>query len=184
MSRLVGGAGNDILTGIGELVGGNGDDWIDGSGSLLGGRGNDTLSGATGFAIGGSGDDQLKSDPDGRGVVLVGGSGVDELTANGRDALLIAGSTSHNLAAMAAIAAEWSALRPFDVRVQNLTDGTGSAGRLNGDHFLLGKSSDNQTVFGDDDRDELGLLRNSPEWIFATLTDAFNPGDEDLFEEI
>lgn len=70
---ILGGAGNDTLSGNGTLMGGDGDDLISGGGLLDGGAGNDTLAGE-GMLMGGDGDDLLV----GRGT-LDGGAGDDVL---------------------------------------------------------------------------------------------------------
>ena len=81
--------------------------------------------------------------------LLIGGDGSDNLTASGsnQSAILIAGTTSFdaNAAALNAIMAQWTSAHAYTTRVNNLTNGTGSPDRLNGNYFLqLG-----QTVFND-----------------------------------
>ncbi|WP_434708036.1 calcium-binding protein [Pseudomonas sp. R1-1] len=70
---LVGGRGNDTITGAGEIRGMQGDDVLTGSQGddlLLGGPGNDTLSG-------GAGNDIYQYDGLGRDVVINSGGGLD-----------------------------------------------------------------------------------------------------------
>src|SRR5205085_2567665 len=130
---LYGGAGNDRLTG--------------GSGGnvLLGGDGNDTLAGGSGRDL------------------LIGGLGADVLSANGGDDILIGGTTAFdaNDAALAAVVREWTSARSYATRVQNLTDGTGSADRLNGSYFLV----KGQTVFDDAFTDTLTGAAGA-DWLF------------------
>ncbi|MBA4067657.1 MAG: hypothetical protein C0501_28925 [Isosphaera sp.] len=106
---LDGGAGDDVLVG--------GDD----PHVLLGGAGTDTLVAGRG-----------------RGV-LVGGAGADTVAAKrGAGAVLVGGGTVHDAdeAALAALLAEWASGRDLRTRIANLTDGTGSPDRENGDAFL------------------------------------------------
>lgn len=70
---LVGGRGNDTITGAGEIRGMHGDDVLTGSQGddlLFGGPGNDTLSG-------GAGDDIYRYDGLGRDVIINSGGGLD-----------------------------------------------------------------------------------------------------------
>lgn len=70
---LVGGRGNDTITGAGEIRGMQGDDMLTGSPGddlLLGGPGNDTLSG-------GAGNDIYRYDGLGRDVIINSGGGLD-----------------------------------------------------------------------------------------------------------
>jgi Ca2+-binding RTX toxin-like protein len=142
---LTGGARNNSLdarafTGAATLGGGGGNDL------LLGGAGADLIDGG-----------------DGRDVIL-GGRGADRLGGDGGEDLIIAGTTAHdsNLAALRAIAAEWSRTdRPYQARVQALRVGGG----LNG-AFVL----DAQTVFGDDQPDDL-TGGDGLDWFFARASD-------------
>jgi len=114
------------------IDGGTGDDHLNGGNgpnALLGGWGEDML-------IGGNGRD-----------VLIGGYGVDRLVGNGGEDILIGGPTLYdsdpvsmtlaNDQALMKILAEWNADRDFDLRVANLTDGSGSGDPLNDGFFLL-----------------------------------------------
>jgi hypothetical protein len=151
-----------ILTDLGddELTGGDGDDLLYGTAgrnTLSGGRGDDVLVGA-------DGDDRIEGG-DGRNL-LIAGRGRDIVQSLGND-IVVTGSTvmDANLAALRAILAEWTADRPLGVRVRNLTDGTGSALRLNGDFFL-----DSTTVTGDDEVDRVSARRRI-DWLLASDED-------------
>ncbi len=147
-----GGLGNDIL------VGGSGPD------ILLGGPGNDYLIGNAGYDI------------------LIGGTGRDVLLGGTEDDILIGGWTVYDAvqpdlsteAARRAPAAtmadirgllmmldEWNTDRPFDVRKANLTDGSGSDDRKNGDNFLV----QGETVFSDGALDYL-YGDGGQNWLF------------------
>jgi Ca2+-binding RTX toxin-like protein len=77
---LVGGRGNDTITGAGEIRGMQGDDLLTGSAGddlLLGGPGNDTLSG-------GAGNDIYRYDGLGRDVIINSGGGLDGIDFSAR----------------------------------------------------------------------------------------------------
>jgi Ca2+-binding RTX toxin-like protein len=127
----------------------------DGSDKLTGGSGNDVL-------IGGAGNDTLNGGA-GRDL-LIGGDGSDNLTGSGTNHsdILIAGTTSFdsNPVALNAIMAEWTSAHDYATRVNNLTNGSGSPDRLNGNYFLqMG-----QTVFNDAYTDTLNY--SSQDWLF------------------
>ncbi len=87
--------------------------------SLLGGADDDTLFGGAG-----------------RGL-LIGGLGADILRAGGGDDILIGGTTVHdqNLAALAALRAEWSRTDTnYQARIGHMTGST--SGGLNGAYLL------------------------------------------------
>ncbi|MBX3439889.1 MAG: hypothetical protein KF861_20535, partial [Planctomycetaceae bacterium] len=107
-NRLIGLGGRDHLFGLG------GDD------VLIGGDGDDALHG-------GAGND-----------LLIGGAGRDLIQGQFGDDLLIGGATvfDGNPRTLAALQAEWTSARSYAVRIANLTNGSGSADRLNGDSFL------------------------------------------------
>jgi Ca2+-binding RTX toxin-like protein len=131
---LEGGAGNDLLSVTGTplaqgvlLKGGDDDDvLVAGSNTnlLLGGAGNDQL-----FALAGR-------------HLLIGGAGRDLLFAadasSRSGSILIGGSTLYDGddQALRALLAEWSSRRSLRTRIANLTDGSGSRRRRNGNHFL------------------------------------------------
>jgi len=139
-----GGSGNDDITGgLGNdtLLGGTGNDILrgrNGRDKLDGGSGNDTLMGGKNpdILIGGDGDDTL----DGKKGwdLLIGGQGLDNLIGGEGYDVLVGDSTIHDSVddALQAILAEWLSSRPFDTRVSNLQDGSGSAFPLNSPFFL------------------------------------------------
>jgi Ca2+-binding RTX toxin-like protein len=135
------------------------------------GDGNDTFSLAGNIdipliALGQAGDDQIQG---GQGRdLLIGGTGADQLMGHMNEDILIGGSTAYdtNLAALLAILREWNAERSFSERMQNLTDGTGTSERLNGNVFLVPGS----TVFDDEEVDELDGGANS-DWVFVGVGD-------------
>lgn len=166
------GAGNNELilnalitnltgTPFADYLGGNSlDNTIDGLGGsdlLFGRGGNDILSTQSGNSalLGGNGDDTLIAGA-GRNL-LIGGNGSDTLInlqqfrpQNGN--ILIGGSTIYddNVQALNAIMAEWGSQLPLNKRIADLTDGSGSKKRLNGDYFLNA-----DTLVDDNDRDLL-----------------------------
>jgi hypothetical protein len=122
---------------------------------FFGDGGNDTLIGSAfgDLLAGGDGADQVF----GRGGhdVQFGGMGRDVLHGDKGDDLLLGAVTAHdrNLAALGNIVREWSASRPRETKRANLTDGSGSQNRQNGDTFLsattLIDDSVIDLVFGD-----------------------------------
>jgi hypothetical protein len=148
-------AGNDTITVASSvttsawLYGGDGDD------KLTGGSGNDVL-------IGGAGNDNLNGG--GGRDLLIGGDGADQLTGTGSNTsdILISGTTSFdaNAAALNAIMAEWTSAHSYATRVNNLTNGSGSPDRLNGNYFL----QNGQTVFNDAFTDTLNYT--AQDWLF------------------
>lgn len=160
---LYGGSGNDTLNGNSgddslfggndddSLIGGNnddylsagtGDDSLDGSSgndTLLAGDGNDTMRGADGndIMVGGNGNDSAIGS---NGAdLLIGGHGRDTMKGNAGDDLIIASATSidGNRALLTAIMAEWSSSNTYLQRVNNLRDGSGTAGGgANGSTYL------------------------------------------------
>ncbi len=130
---LMGGSGSDLLiggAGRDTLTGGTGNDTLlAGSGmtSLNGGAGNDVL-------VGGSGKDTLTG---GTGInLLIAGTGTAALKAGSQSDLLIGGSTTYDsdLAALAAIMAEWTSSDDYATRIERLTGTEG--GGANGNTLL------------------------------------------------
>jgi Ca2+-binding RTX toxin-like protein len=111
----------DILTPA-ELYGDAGHD------RLQGGGGNDVL-------VGGDGDDLLIGG--GGRDLLIGGGGRDRIMGNAADDILIAGFTTFDAdgRALRQIMAEWTSPHAYQVRVNNLRDGSGG-GALNGPVYL------------------------------------------------
>ncbi len=135
---LYGEDGNDNLTGGA------------GSSVLLGGNGNDTLTGGSGRDL------------------LIGGQGADTLNGGGGgNNILIAGYTSFddNQAALEAVMLEWTSARDYTTRVKDLTDGSGSTSRLNGNVYLQA----GVTVFNDAYVNTL-ITSSSYEWLFYDAT--------------
>jgi CSLREA domain-containing protein len=174
VEAIVNGVSQGIFTPTARIIvlagGGNDDVQVAGSIAvaawLQGEAGHDRLKGGAGHDVllGGEGDDQLLG---GQGRdLLIGGSGADRLIGNADEDLLIAGFTDFdaNNAALAAIMAEWTSTRPFAIRRANLTNGSGSAKRLNGFYFL-----NSQTVHDDDDADMLTGGAGA-DWFFADLS--------------
>ena len=148
---LYGDDGNDILIGSranDQLSGGAGNDYADGrlgDDLVRGGDGNDRLKGDPGNDIllgemgrdrlrGGGGNDILIGSQEadrlygeGGRDLLVGGIGVDLLFGGSDDDILIGGATTHDadLAALAALLAEWSSGKIYDDRVNNLVNASG-----------------------------------------------------------
>ena len=186
--ELHGGSGNDVLhggSGHDALFGEDGNDSLfgrvgndllfggSGNDNLYGGRGADRLHGELGadklfgedgsdLLLGGLGNDRLLGGRD--RDLLIGGQGTDHLQGQEGEDLLIGGWTTHdeNESALLAILSEWNSRRSREARVQNLTDGTGGADRLN-ESFFLQLSS---TVFGDNSRDQFPGLneRGQSDW--------------------
>jgi uncharacterized delta-60 repeat protein len=160
--------------------------------SVIGGAGNDTLTGneLNNLLAGGAGDDILNGGA-GRDL-LIGGSGADDLTGGtgtGED-LLIGGIAAYyfdspnalDLSALTAVMLEWTRTDlAAAARVEHLTGAV--AGGFNGD-YLLGPD----TVFDDAvaDRVEGG---NGADWLLASLTglvpdNLINPQTGDIVTDI
>jgi Ca2+-binding RTX toxin-like protein len=105
-------------TGTGALPAGG----VTGFENVVGGAGNDTLTGsaAGGYLIRNDGNDMLEGGA-GRDL-LIGGLGLDTLVGGAGDDLLIGGTTSHdgNRAALDAIMAEWTSAATYATRVGHL----------------------------------------------------------------
>ncbi len=137
--------------------------------NVLGGAGNDTLTGSVlgSILLGGAGNDVLKGA--GGGNLLIGGQGSDTVTAGSGGDILIGGWTDYDVSsdahrsALAAIMMEWRSVKPgtplqaYLTRVGDLSNGGG----LNGNFKL-----NNFTVHDDNAVDSLtggaGL-----DWFFA-----------------
>ena len=117
-AMIDGGSGCDVL------LGGSGDDCLvggDGWDVLLGGCGSDILLGQDGndLLVGGLGRD-----------LLIGGRGCDLLVCGLGHDMLISGTTDYDgdKQALRAILDEWNCDRPIEVRIGNITDGSGTPG--------------------------------------------------------
>ncbi|GAB5406689.1 MAG: hypothetical protein Aurels2KO_49200 [Aureliella sp.] len=115
--RIYAGAGRDLVKA------GGGNDVVyagDGADIVVGGAGHDWISGGSGREL------------------LIGGPGCDILFGGDGQDLMIGGSTVHddNDEALQAIASEWNSGRSLARRKANITDGSGSNNRRNGQYFL------------------------------------------------
>lgn len=142
--RLFGGLGDDTLDG------GEGNDWVIGNGGddiLIGGSGHDRIWGGTGRDL------------------LFGGPGRDSLFGGSNDDLLISGSTTLNTNQIQSVRSEWASNRSLEIRLANITYGTGLTDRLNGDDLL-----NTSTLEADQDRDRL-FGQSGIDSFFASATD-------------
>jgi hypothetical protein len=103
------------VTNIDEVVGGSGNDTLTGDAAgnvLIGGPGKDTIIGGSGRSV------------------LIGGSGKDQVTGGSSDDILIGGSTIYddNAAALAAVFAEWQSADSYATRIGDLKNGGGLNG--------------------------------------------------------
>lgn len=87
--------------------------------------------------IGGGGNDKIATG--GGNNLVIGGNGRDLLKSGRGHNLLIGGSATYDAipAADLAILKEWTSGKDYSVRVANLTDGSGSADRVNKSFFLV-----------------------------------------------
>lgn len=140
---------------------------------VFGQAGNDSISVSGGVTepaalVGGAGADSITGG--GGDDLLIGGDGADTLNASSSaEDIVIAGWTTYDAddRALLAILDEWSSSRAFDVRRQNLTDGTGSATRLNGSVFLVAGT----TVFDDLATDVLNVNSRLDWWFYDPARD-------------
>ena len=142
-------AGDDLIDGdrgADELFGGEDND------ILLGGASNDRLDGQLGFDL------------------VIGGQGRDAISARSGDDIVIGGTTAHDnhYDALRQVLAEWASPRSQTVRMANLTDGSGSLDRENGNVFLT--DSANGTVRDDGVRDKF-TFGPATNWIFECRSD-------------
>ncbi|MCI0357419.1 MAG: hypothetical protein L0211_02915 [Planctomycetaceae bacterium] len=152
------------------IYAGSGDDDLQISGSialsawLFGGAGHDRMKGGAGsdVLLGQDGNDLLVGGA-GRDI-LIGGLGADRIVGNADDDILISGTTSHdaNIAALAAILAEWTSTRDWNARTANIS-GAGTGPRENGMFFLTAL-----TVQDDGARDVM-TGSSGFDWFFANL---------------
>lgn len=153
--QMYGGIGDDEMRGSEDddiMYGDDGNDDLrgdDGSDTIFGGIGNDLLRGNDGndllrgeagndILLGGDGRDELLAD-DGRDL-LIGGLHGDRLVGDAGEDILIAGTTTHdnNDSALRAVLAEWTSVRTYSERVQNLRGQVNPtfAARANGNRYL------------------------------------------------
>jgi Ca2+-binding RTX toxin-like protein len=142
-----------------------------------GGAGNDKLRGGRGadILLGAEGKDNLRG-AGGRDL-LIGGDGCDRIIGNSGEDLLIGGTTLFDIddstlgqasvtleqefdEALMALSAEWNSERDFEMRVNNLKDGSGSDDRLNGSYFLQKEV----TVLDDGDQDRM-IGSSGRDWL-------------------
>ncbi len=157
--RIAGGTGDD------DISGGWGDDLLlggDGNDRLYGGSGNDVLVGGGGMdlLLGGLGRD-----------LLIGGIGADTLFGSAGDDILIDGATLYDEsdAALLALLTEWTSSRSYAERVANLRAGSGPV--LDGTGWML---ETDETVFNDNDEDELNGAADQDWFFFAAEEDDVN----------
>ena len=141
---IKGNGGNDFIDGglgFDTLRGGSGDDTIlggKGNDRIFGQAGNDQLSGNAGddIVVGGSGSDNITGDAD--RDLLIGGTGMDVLAGNNGADLLFGAATSidNDSALLDQIMAEWKSANGYNVRVNNLRNGSGSASPANGTLYI------------------------------------------------
>lgn len=151
--------GNDVV-GLAGSTGGNN--------LIVGGSADDTIHGAYGSVR------KLNGDPsdgaEGGQNLIVGGGGTDAIYASqqvdgaegGKGSILVAGTTSLDQNALAAVLSEWTSARTLAERQANIL-GTGVGPRNNGDHFLqpggtLSTDSAVDQVFSD--------TNGQPNWLF------------------
>ncbi|MEQ9410983.1 MAG: choice-of-anchor I family protein [Fuerstiella sp.] len=135
------------------------------------GSGNDIGIGGAGddVFVGSDGNDLLKGGF-GRNV-LIGGTGQDRLHAGFfGNTMMIGGTTAFDddSAALDLIMAEWTSDRSFDLRVRNLSRGTGPV--LGGTSVKLDTRGPDRTVFDDGDRDLMHGRFFSLDWFFADVS--------------
>jgi VCBS repeat-containing protein len=160
-SELLGGAGNDVL------YGGNSSDL------LFGGGGNDRVIGRGGndILVGGDGNDTLKA---GAGSdVMIGGAGADQLYGSLGTDVLIGGFTNFDsdIAALTAIANEWSSVADYATRIAHLKTGPGV---LNGTVFL------NSTTVHDDGAADVMKGWFDLDWFWSGALDTSRVGEGEV----
>ncbi|MGH3104513.1 MAG: calcium-binding protein, partial [Gaiellaceae bacterium] len=130
--------------------------WVDG------GVGDDSITAGNGASVlrGAAGNDRMQSGS--ARDLLIGGVGADTLFGQNGDDILVGGSTSFdtNTAALDAILAEWTSIRTYAQRIDNLTSG----GLIGGLDLNVG------TVWDDGSVDGLTGGR-ATDWFFASLGD-------------
>jgi hypothetical protein len=129
---------------------------------------------------GGNGNDRIYGSQ-GRSV-LIGGAGEDFLAGGSDQDLMIGGYTDFdaNAQALHSLLLEWTSARTFAERVANVTDGSGTEVRANGNYFLtLGPTG---TVHHDGAIDKIHGYQDL-DWFFAAEgEDQFDQRPEDLID--
>jgi hypothetical protein len=176
----------NLVTGSATAVGSGAVGAISNIKNVVGGPGNDTLTGQGGnIFIGGAAintltDTYAGSAASGRSL-LIGGTGSSNLTAGSAGDILIAGTTRYdsNYAALMSILAEWQSNDSYATRFHDINTGTG--GGLNGTYKL----SWGKTVKDSDAASVLTGGTAGLDWFFAnypngndTIYNFDLPGDE------
>jgi pectate lyase len=192
---LYGGAAGDVLIGGSDggegqqgsnvIIAGNGSNTIygnapiglkkstGGNNLIVGGSGRDVIYGNFGIVQTKNG--QPSDGGEGGQNLIIGGGGSDTIYASqmadgaegGHGSILVAGSTSLNEAALAAILTEWTTTRSYEQKIANIM-GTGSGLRENGDYFL----QPGVTILSDSSEDELFSDTNGElNWLIYAFAD-------------
>ncbi len=102
--------------------------------------------------------------------IVIGGTGADKIKGNKDEDILIGGSTDYDnnhLAALCAIMDEWTRTdNTFEDRVNNVFDGSGDAGALNGSFTL-----ENHVQISDGAVDDLKGGGSDTDWFIASEAD-------------
>ncbi len=173
--RIFGRSGNDIIFGRGGvdlIYGSTGNDQLY-SGTeagILFGEGNDDLLVGTGILVGGDGVDALTATTSRN--LLIGGKGGDTLTGanTNQGDILIAGTTSYdtNVDALYSLLEEWQVDAPVLNRIAHLNGSV--LGGLNGSYRL-----NDSTVFDDSEADTItnfGTINpQRDDWVFLSAND-------------
>lgn len=147
--------------------------------NLIGTAFDDVLKGnaANNLILGGVGNDKLWGGA-GRDV-LIGGLGRDVIQGSWDDDILIGGTTAfdNDRLTLQAVMAEWALGHDYITRVKNLTDGSGSSTRRNGNTFL------NSSTILDDHAVDMLFGGPGRDWFLAMPGDR-TPDRNSLFERI
>jgi hypothetical protein len=151
------------VSGIPNVIGGQGNDTLTGSGQgniLVGGGGSDTITGGGGRSL------------------LIGGAGADKVTGGSGDDIVVTGTTKFdaNTTALMAILREWQRTdKDYLGRIADLR--TGGAGTLNGSNKLIfgPAGTSGSTVFDDGTAGDVLSGGAGLDWFFQgagdTVTD-------------
>lgn len=142
-----------------------------GNNLIVGGAGSDTIYGA--YATVTKLDGTASNGAEGGQNLIVGGGGADTIYAaqqadgaeGGKGSLILAGTTTLDQTALAAVLSEWTSARGYAARIANIS-GTGSGSRNNGDSFLVPSA----TVFDDGAADAIYSDTNGQlNWLLYSL---------------